>query len=95
LDEPAGSNLLFPFPDSPGEEVPQIIEIPVDPAIAFAMLVRQYRISNRMTQAQMQEALDLPNKTSYTRLERKGNPRLSTISRVLKLYPDFPISDCF
>jgi transcriptional regulator with XRE-family HTH domain len=57
--------------------------------------VRKYRIEHRMTQKEAQEALGLPSRTSYTRLERKGNPRLNTIERVLNTFPDFPLNECF
>jgi transcriptional regulator with XRE-family HTH domain len=46
----------------------------VDPNIAFAQLLRQARIKARKTQREIQEAMGLPNKTSYTRLETAGKP---------------------
>lgn len=95
LDEPAGSNLLFAFPDPALEDSDEVIGIQVDSSIAFALLVRHYRITHRMTQKEAQEALGLPNRTSYTRLERKGNPRLKTIERIIKAFPDFPFHECF
>ena len=91
LDEPAGSNYVFPLPDENTEESHDVISIPVDPQIAFALLVRQSRISKHWTQEQAQKALGLPNRTSYTRLEKKGNPRLSTIEKVWEAYKDFPM----
>ncbi|MDY7027837.1 MAG: type II toxin-antitoxin system HicB family antitoxin [Spirochaetota bacterium] len=95
LDEPVGSNILFPLPDRSLEDRKDIINIQVDPNIAFALLVRHYRIKNRMTQKEAQEALGLPNRTSYTRLERRGNPRLDTIEKIIKAFPDFPLHECF
>jgi transcriptional regulator with XRE-family HTH domain len=65
----------------------------VDPNIAFAQLLRQARIKARKTQREIQEAMGLPNKTSYTRLERRGNLTLSTISKVLEVFPDFPLME--
>jgi antitoxin HicB len=95
LDEPAGSNMLFPFPDPALENRDEVISIQVDSNIAFALLVRQYRVKHRMTQKEAQEALGLPNRTSYTRLEKKGNPRLDTIEKIIKAFPDFPLHECF
>ncbi len=95
LDEPAGSNMLFPLPDAALDGKQEIVPIEVDPTIAFAMLVRHYRITHRMTQKEAQEALGLPNRTSYARLEKKGNPRLDTIEKVVKAFPDFPLHQCF
>jgi transcriptional regulator with XRE-family HTH domain len=65
----------------------------VDPNIAFAQLLRQARIKARKTQREIQEAMGLPNKTSHTRLERRGNLTLSTISKVLEVFPDFHLME--
>ncbi|MEA1911345.1 MAG: type II toxin-antitoxin system HicB family antitoxin [Spirochaetota bacterium] len=94
LDEPAGSNMIFPMPDSKYNSIRDVITIPVDNKIAFALLVRQNRISKRMTQKEAQEAMGLPSRTSYTRLESKGNPTFSTIEKLLKAFPDFPLYEC-
>ena len=95
LDEPAGSNMLFPLPDPSLDNRHGVISIEVDSNIAFAMLVRNYRISHRMTQKEAQEALGLPNRNSYARLEKRGNPRLDTIDKIVKTFPDFPLHQCF
>ena len=95
LNEPAGSNILLPLPDRSLEDREDIIKIQVDTNIAFALLVRHYRIRNRITQKEAQEALGLPNRTSYTNLERDGNPRLDTIEKNIKAYPDFSLHECF
>src|SRR6056297_617469 len=62
LDEPAGSNMLFPLPDPSLEGKKGVISVQVESSIAFALLIRQYRISHRMTQKQAQEVLGLPNR---------------------------------
>ena len=94
LDEPAGSNMVFPMPDSKYDDNEDLLSILVDNSIAFALLVRQNRISKRMTQAEAQNAMGLPNRTSYTRLEAKGNPTFSTIEKLLNAFPDFPLGEC-
>ena len=94
LNEPAGSNMVFPMPDPQYDSVKDVLIIPVDNNIAFALLVRQNRISKQMTQAEAQKAMGLPNRTSYTRLESKGNPTFSTIEKLLKAFPDFPLEEC-
>ncbi|MDA3941409.1 MAG: type II toxin-antitoxin system HicB family antitoxin [Spirochaetia bacterium] len=91
LDEPAGSNYTFPLPDPTLEGADEVISISVDPQLAFALFVRQYRVSRRWTLRQAQQALGLPNRTSYTRLEQKGNPRLSTLEKIWEAYEDFPM----
>jgi len=94
LDEPAGSNMMFQMPDPKYNSIKDVIGIPVDNRIAFALLVRQNRVSKKMTQKEVQEAMGLPNRTSYTRLESKGNPTFSTIEKLLKAFPDFPLAEC-
>ena len=94
LDEPAGSNLMFPMTNSEYDTKRDIVSISVDNRIAFALLVRQNRISKRMTQKEVQEAMGLPSRTSYTRLESKGNPTFSTIEKLLKAFPNFPLAEC-
>lgn len=68
------------------------VKVPVDPQIAFAFLVRYYRIKNKMTQQEAAKKLGFPNIYSYQRLEtRKCNPRLETIASLKKLFPEFSI----
>lgn len=95
LNEPVGTNMIFPLPDYSLESSPDTLAIEVDSRIAFALLVRQYRISHRLTQEQAQKAMGLPNRTSYARLESKGNPSLLTIDKIVKAFPDFPVQECF
>ena len=48
LDEPESSKVIFPEPSEPGKKK-NIIEIAVDPKIAFAMVLRQERVKNHLT----------------------------------------------
>jgi len=82
LNEPFGSNMMFPLPDKSLDGNGKLIRIPVKPNIAFAMLVRQYRISHRMTLDQAQKKVGLKNRNSYVRLESAGNPTMDTIAMV-------------
>lgn len=95
LDEPLGSNMMFPLPDKSLDSNKEMICIPVKPNIAFAMLVRQYRISHQMTLDQAQKKVGLKNRNSYVRLESAGNPTMDTIAMVIKAFPEIDINDCF
>lgn len=95
LDEPAGSNLVFTFPETDIEESEEIMAVAVDPQIAFAMLLRQFRLSQKKSQVEMQKLMGFKTLNSYSRLEKKNNPTLKVIERVLKVYPDFPLHQCF
>ena len=95
LSEPIGSNMVFPLPDRRLDENTEFFRIPVKPNVAFAMLIRQYRISHRLTLDQAQEKIGLKNRNSYVRLESAGNPTMDTISLVLKAFPEINLNDCF
>ena len=68
------------------------ISIPLDPQVAFAFLVRFYRIKHGLTQKEAAKKLGFANIFSYQRLEtRKCNPRLETIASIKKLFPEFSL----
>lgn len=69
-----------------------IVAVMVDSQVAFAFLVRYYRIKNGMTQREAAKKLGFPSIYSYQRLEtRKCNPRLETIASLKKLFPELSI----
>lgn len=89
LDEPVSSKIIFPYPDD-SIRGKNIEKVAVEPGIAFAMIVRQYRLEHNLTQKEMASSLDIKNIIVYQRLEKRGDPKLSTISRIKKVYPDIP-----
>lgn len=95
LDEPPESEVIFPLPDPSIKPSDDVIDIEMEPHIAFSQLLRQYRISRRMSLSDAQKALGLPNRNSYVRLEKKGNPTFQMVEKVMKAFPDFPIASCF
>jgi len=95
LDEPFGSNAAFPLPDDSIAEAPDLFSLAVDPKQAFSIILRNYRIRNRMTQAAFQHKLGMRNRNSYARLENRANPSLETICRIKTAFPDFPIEKVF
>ena len=92
LDEPVNSKVIFPKPKKPRIQK-NIVAVPVDPKIAFAMLLRQARVKNKMTQSQTAKKLGLKNIYSYQRLEnsRTANPGLMTIVAIKEVFPDFDV----
>ena len=91
LDEPAGSNEVFPLPDEKLEGIDGVVSISVEHGIAFAMLVRQNRVANNWSMEQAQKAIGLSNRRKYNRLEKKCNPRLSIVAKVMEVYQGFPL----
>jgi predicted RNase H-like HicB family nuclease len=86
LEEPDSSKVIFPSP----ARIPKarnVVEVEVDPRVAFAMQLRQFRLRGNLTQKEAARKLGLKNIYSYQRLERKGNPSLITIKKVKTLFP--------
>jgi antitoxin HicB len=93
LDEPETSNNIFPIPEKSilGKN---IIQVKVDPKIAFATLLRSIRLKYNMTQKEAAKKLGYKNIWSYQILEssKKNNPSLETISKIKELFPDFDVN---
>lgn len=89
LQEPEDSQLVFPLPARHSGK--DIIEVPVDPGIAFSVVLRNYRISNKYTQRQVAKKLGMKNLYSYQRLERRSNPNLETLQRIKRVFPDLSV----
>src|ERR1700738_2618079 len=77
VQEPVDSNDLAALPKDSIRKSKNVIEVSLDPEIAFSFLVRYYRIKHRMTQQQVAEKLGFEKIFQYQRLEtRKCNPTL-------------------
>lgn len=89
LDEPADSQLIFSLPRK-NVRGRNIVEIKVEPAIAFAFSLRRMRLTKKMTQKQVAESLGLKNLYSYQRLEasKTANPSLSTLVNLKSVFPE-------
>jgi len=96
LDEPADSKIIFPLPKDDINKK-NIIKIPVDHKIAFALKMKILRAKKGLSQRQVADLLGMKNIYSYQRLEssKKANPSLSTIARIKNIFPDFNIDDIF
>lgn len=92
IAEAEDSQDLATLPDNSIKSGSNIVTVPVNPQIAFAFLVRYYRIKNKITQQQAAKMLGFTSIYSYQRLEtKKCNPRLETIASLKKLFPEFSI----
>jgi predicted RNase H-like HicB family nuclease/DNA-binding XRE family transcriptional regulator len=95
LEEPGDSKILFPFPNDSLDDEKGIIKIQVDPEIALALLLRNYRINSNMTQKQAAEMLGMKNIYSYQRLEKKSNPTLNIINKIHTIFPEIELNYLF
>ena len=90
LDEPAGSDIVDLLPD---EKIDgrNIVPVPVEPEIAFSVVMRHLRKKHKMTQQQIADKLGMKKIYSYQRLERKSNPSLEMLSKIREVFPDFSV----
>lgn len=92
IEEPEDSKFLAPFPDQSIKMSKTVVEVPVDPQIAFAALVRYYRLQKGLTQQQVAKMMGFDKIFSYQRLESKRcNPSLKTISKIKEVFPEFSL----
>lgn len=96
LHEPENSRVSFslPYKNIIGKN---IVRVPVDPQIAFAIKMKITRAKKGLSQRQAADLLGMKNIYSYQRLEstKKANPSLSTIARIKEIFPEFNIDDLF
>jgi len=92
VEEKPNSKDLAILPDSSIKKTKNIVEVPLDLHIAFAFLVRYWRIKYGYTQKEAAQKMGFDTLFSYQRLEtKKCNPSLKTMSIVKKIYPEFSI----
>lgn len=97
LDEPAESDIVFPLPDDNVKKSKNVFEVEVEPAIAFAFLMRKLRLEKGLTQHQMKDILEFKSVYAYQKLERSktANPTLKTLQQLKEKLPDFPMQLLF
>ena len=92
IDEPSDSKDLAALPDESIKKSKNIVTVAPDPLIAFAFLVRYFRIKHGLTQQQAAKRMGFDTIYSYHRLETGTcNPSLKLVAKVKQLFPDFSI----
>ena len=92
VEEPEDSKDLVHLPDEFLQVTRNIVEVSLDPQIAFAFMVRYYRIKHGLTQHQAAKKMGFDTIYSYQRLEGKRcNPSLKIMSKIKRAFPDFSI----
>jgi predicted RNase H-like HicB family nuclease/DNA-binding XRE family transcriptional regulator len=92
IQEPEDSKDLAALPDDSIRKSKNVVDIALDPEIAFSFMVRHYRIKHGMTQREAAKEMGFDTIYSYQRLEAKRcNPSLKIISKIKKIFPDFSI----
>lgn len=92
VQEPEDSKDLAVLPDESIRKSKNIVEVALEPEVAFSFMVRYYRIKHGMTQREVAKEMGFDTIYSYQRLEAKRcNPSLKIISKIKKIFPDFSI----
>lgn len=92
ITEPEDSTYLSPFPDPSIKPSKSVVEVELDPMIAFSFMMRYNRIKSGMTQQKAAKILGFDNIYSYQRLEnKKCNPTLKLLNKIKKVFPDFSV----
>ncbi len=92
IEEPEDSKKLAALPNDSISPSRSIVEVPVDPSIAFAFMIRYNRIQEGLTQREAANKLGFDNIYSYQRLENKRcNPTLKILSQIKKGFPNFSV----
>lgn len=94
VDEPSTSRDLASLPDEAIRPSKTVVEVSLDPQVAFSFMVRYCRIKNGLTQSEAAKRMGFDKIFSYQRLEsRRCNPSLKIIAKLKSAFPDFPLDD--
>lgn len=92
VEEPEDSKELAFLPDESIRSTRTVVEVALDPEIAFSFMVRYFRLKHGLTQREAAKKMGFDTIYSYQRLEGKRcNPSLRIISKIKKAFPDFSI----
>ena len=92
IDEQANVEDLAALPDKTIKLSKTVVAVNLDLHIAFAFLIRYWRIKNGLTQKEAAKQMGFDTLYSYQRLEtKKCNPSLKIISKVKSVYPELSI----
>ena len=89
LEEPDSPKTIFPMPKKQlaGKN---IIKISVNPRLAWAVMLRNARLSRKLTQKEAAKTLNIKNLFVYQKLEspKTANPGLITIAKIKSVFPE-------
>ena len=91
LEEVEDYEYLAPLPKASIKEGRNVIEVPVDPSVALAFSIRYQRIKQGLTQREAADQLGMKAIYSYQRLEKKCNPTLDLIYKLVLLFPELSL----
>ena len=87
LEEVEDYEYLAPMPKASVKEERNVVEVRVDPSVALAFSIRYQRIKQGLTQREAADQLGMKAIYSYQRLEKRCNPTLDLIYKLVLLFP--------
>jgi DNA-binding XRE family transcriptional regulator len=92
VEERPNSKDLAAMPNKTIKLSKNIVEVSLDPEVAFSFLVRYWRAKHGWTQKEAATKMGFEKLYSYQRLEAgRCNPSLKIMDMVKKVYPDFSV----
>lgn len=92
VQEPEDSKDLAALSDPTIRKSKNVVEISLDPEVAFSFMMRYYRIKHGLTQKEAAKKMGFETLYSYQRLEaRRCNPSLKILSKVKQLFPELSL----
>ncbi|MBL6991907.1 MAG: type II toxin-antitoxin system HicB family antitoxin [Bacteriovoracaceae bacterium] len=97
LDEPEDSKIDFPLPKLKVKKQANVVDIQVDPKVAFALLLRHARHEKKFTQSKMAKLLNYSSIFSYQKLEssKSANPTLVKVQKLQEVLPNLRLDLLF
>lgn len=87
LAEAEASVYVAPQPNATIKTSRTTVAVPVDPSVALAFSIRCQRIKQGLTQREAADQLGMRAVYSYQRLEKRGNPTLHLLCKLVELFP--------
>ena len=92
LTDPPDSKFVASLPDQKIKKTRNVEIVSPDPQVAFAFMVRYYRIKHGMTQNQIARKMGFSDIYNYQRLESsRSNPTLKTILKIKEILPEMSL----
>lgn len=96
LDDPDSPKTIFPLPLKQVTER-SMVKVSVSPRIAWTVLLRNARLSRKLTQKDAAKAMHIKNVYVYQKLEssKTANPGLDTMVKVKSVFPELNLKLIF
>ncbi len=97
LDEPEDSKVHIPLPKTRVKKSDSIVEVTVNPKIAFAFLLRVARQEKKLSQTKMAKLMGLKSVFGYQKLEssKSANPTLLKVQELKEILPNLRLDLLF